>query len=392
MHVYYSDRHRAHRGQYEFFRGELVPCFEKPERADMVLAAIQARRIGPVLEPAPFDLARIERVHTPRYLRFLERAWDAWSALGQTRDALPAVWPIRGMRHDVEPDNFVAQLGLYSFDSGTPFTAGTWLAARTGAEIALTAAQHVASGRGRAAFALSRPPGHHAGPDFLGGYCFLNNAAIAAQAFRDDGAQRVAVLDVDYHHGNGTQTIFYERADVLFLSIHGDPRTEYPFYLGHADERGAGPGVGFNVNYPLPAGCDNARGSRPWTTPARASRNTAPTRWWSRLAWTRSPAIRSRRSSSDRPNTSAWANAWPASRFPRCSCSKAAMRWPRSATTWRSCWAASMLPRRRAEVPALTFRLNGLQWSPSRLRLRAPLRKPAPPCPAAGRERCAARQ
>ena len=259
MDVYYSDRHRAHCGQYESFRGELVPCFEKPERADMVLAAVEAQRIGPVREPAAFDLARIERVHAPRYLRFLERAWDAWSALGQTRDALPAVWPIRGMRHDVEPDNFVAQLGLYSFDSGTPFTAGSWVAARAGADVALSAAGHVAAGRGRAAFALSRPPGHHAGADFLGGYCFLNNAALAAQALRDDGAQRVAVLDVDYHHGNGTQSIFYERADVLFLSIHGDPRTEYPFYLGHADECGAGPGAGFNVNYPLPAGSDNER-------------------------------------------------------------------------------------------------------------------------------------
>jgi acetoin utilization deacetylase AcuC-like enzyme len=102
--------------------------------------------------------------------------------------------------------------------------------------------------------ALTRPPGHHAGPDFFGGYCFLNNAALAAQALRDAGAQRVAVLDVDYHHGNGTQTIFYERADVLTVSLHGDPRTEYPFYLGHADERGAGSGEGFNLNLPLPAG------------------------------------------------------------------------------------------------------------------------------------------
>ncbi|HTN49887.1 MAG TPA: histone deacetylase family protein [Burkholderiaceae bacterium] len=259
MHVFYSDRHRAHRGRYEFFRGELVPCFETPERADIVLAATRSQGIGPVLEPAPFDLARIERVHAPRYVRFLEQAWTRWNALGHTKDALPAVWPIRGMRHDIEPDDFIAQLGLYSFDSGTPFTTGTWIAARTGADIALTAARHVATGQGHSAFALTRPPGHHAGADFMGGYCFLNNAAIAAQALLDGGAQRIALLDVDYHHGNGTQAIFYRRADVLFLSIHGDPKTEYPFYLGHADERGAGPGAGFNVNYPLPAGCDNSR-------------------------------------------------------------------------------------------------------------------------------------
>ena len=258
MKIVYSDRHRVHRGEFEFFRGELVPCFEKPERADFVFAALVGRGIGPVLEPRRFGIAPLERVHAPRYLRFLERAWHEWSALGQTRDALPAVWPIRGFRDDIEPQNFVAQLGLYSFDSGTPLTAGTWEAACLGADIALTACALVRSGE-RAAFALSRPPGHHAGADFLGGYCFVNNAAVAAQAFIDGGAARVAVLDVDYHHGNGTQSIFYERADVLFQSIHGDPRTEYPFYLGHADETGRGAGLGYNRNYPLPAGSSNER-------------------------------------------------------------------------------------------------------------------------------------
>ncbi|MBC8055659.1 MAG: histone deacetylase family protein, partial [Rhizobiales bacterium] len=115
------------------------------------------------------------------------------------------------------------------------------------------------AGTVRSAFALSRPPGHHAGADFFGGYCFLNNAALAAQALRDGGAERVAVLDVDYHHGNGTQSIFCDRADVLTVSIHGDPLTEYPFYLGHADERGIGAGAGFNLNLPLPRGTGFAR-------------------------------------------------------------------------------------------------------------------------------------
>ncbi len=258
MQIIYSDQHHLHHGEHEFYRGELVPCFEKPERADYVLAAVSARKLGPVSAPDSFSLAPIERVHAPRYLRFLERAWDMWSALGNTRDALPAVWPIRGFRHDIEPDNFIAQLGLYSYDSGTPFMAGTWQAARLGAEIALTAQRRIAAGE-RAAFALSRPPGHHAGADFLGGYCFINNAAVAAQAFLDQGAKRVAVLDVDYHHGNGTQSIFYDRADVLTQSIHGDPKTEYPFYLGHADETGTGAGLGYNQNYPLAAGSSNAQ-------------------------------------------------------------------------------------------------------------------------------------
>ncbi|TFW05521.1 histone deacetylase family protein [Oxalobacteraceae bacterium OM1] len=258
MHIIYSPDHHLHRGQYEFFRGELVPCFEKPERADYVFKAVSESGIGAITAPEHFGIEPIERVHAPRYLRFLERAWDSWAALGNTKDAIPAVWPIRGFRSDVEPDSFIAQLGMYSFDSGTPFTSGSWRAARLGADIALTAQKRIAEGA-RSAFALSRPPGHHAGADFLGGYCFINNAAVAAQAFIDQGAQRVAILDVDYHHGNGTQSIFYERADVLFQSIHGDPKTEYPFYLGHADETGAGAGAGFNRNYPLPAGSSNER-------------------------------------------------------------------------------------------------------------------------------------
>lgn len=127
------------------------------------------------------------------------------------------------------------------------------MAARAGAHCALSAAQQLVQGD-RAAFALSRPPGHHAGADFFGGYCFLNNAALAAQHLRDAGMRKVAVLDVDYHHGNGTQAIFYDRPDVFFASLHGDPRTEYPFYLGHADETGSGAGLGCNLNIPLPRG------------------------------------------------------------------------------------------------------------------------------------------
>jgi acetoin utilization deacetylase AcuC-like enzyme len=171
-------------------------------------------------------------------------------------DALPSVWPVRGFRHDVEPANFAARMGLYSFDAGTPLTAGTWAAAEAGAACAVAAARALRGPAApRATVALTRPPGHHAGRDFFGGYCFLNNAAIAAQTLLDDGgARRVAVIDVDYHHGNGTQSLFYERADVLTVSIHGDPRTEYPFYLGHADERGAGAGEGCNLNLPLPPG------------------------------------------------------------------------------------------------------------------------------------------
>ncbi len=261
MHIFYNHQHTLHQGKVEMFRGELVPCFEVPARVDHVLAELQRRRFGTLQAPQAFDDAVLARIHSPRYLDFLKHAWDEWVALdpaNAARDALPSVWPVRTLRSDVLPTNFAARMGLFSMDAGSPLTSGTWAAARAGADCALSAASHVAGGA-RSAFALTRPPGHHAGADFFGGYCFLNNAALAAQQLRDQGVARVAVLDLDYHHGNGTQAIFYDRPDVYFTSIHGDPQTEYPFYLGYADESGAGAGLGFNRNLPLPRGTGFAR-------------------------------------------------------------------------------------------------------------------------------------
>lgn len=256
MITFYNHLHAQHQGKLEMFRGQLVPCFEVPARADHVLAELNKRKFGPVVLPEAFDDNALLGVHSQRYLDFLAHAWDEWVALDQAnagRDALPSVWPVRTLRSDVLPANFAARMGLFSMDAGSPLTSGTWAAARAGANCALSAALAVAKGE-RAAFALTRPPGHHAGTDFFGGYCFLNNAALAAQQLRVQGFERVAVLDIDYHHGNGTQAIFYERPDVYFTSIHGDPHTEYPFYLGYADEVGAGAGLGFNRNWPLPRG------------------------------------------------------------------------------------------------------------------------------------------
>jgi acetoin utilization deacetylase AcuC-like enzyme len=260
MKTFYNHLHAQHQGKVEMFRGALVPCFEVPARADHVLAELQRRQLGTVVNPQAFDDSALTAIHSPRYLNFLATAWDQWVALDPAnadKDILPSVWPTRTFRTDIEPDNFAAKVGLYSYDAGSPFTSGTWVAARAGAHCALSAVQALLDGD-RASFALSRPPGHHAGADFFGGYCFLNNAAIAAQHLRNAGMQKVAVLDVDYHHGNGTQAIFYDRPDVFFASLHGDPRTEYPFYLGHADETGQGAGLGTNLNLPLPRGTDYA--------------------------------------------------------------------------------------------------------------------------------------
>lgn len=231
----------------------LKPCVEMPSRADTVLARVQSTGLGAIIAPRDYPATAYTAVHTTRYVHFLENAWALWTAAGRSHDALPLVWPVRDMRTDQEPAHIDGKLGFYAMDAGVPVTAGTWEAVRSSANLALTGMELIAGGA-RSAFALCRPPGHHAAAEYMGGYCYLNNAAIAAQDCIARGARRVAVLDVDYHHGNGTQSIFYQRADVMFISLHGDPKDSYPYFLGHGDEIGAGPGSGYNHNYPLPHG------------------------------------------------------------------------------------------------------------------------------------------
>ncbi len=246
----YSEDHKLHHARGEWMGGEIVPAFEMPRRAEIILERVQAVKLGEVIRPKTFSLEPITRVHSQNYVRFLEDAWTQWAALGRTHDALPMTWPVRGMNQMREPHGIDARLGFYSFDAGAPITPTSWQAIRSSANVALTGVELVKEGA-RAAFSLCRPPGHHAAGDYMGGYCYLNNASIAAQAFRDAGASRVTILDVDYHHGNGTQVIFYDRADVQVVNLHGDPRVEYPYYLGYADETGAAAGEGYNLNYPM---------------------------------------------------------------------------------------------------------------------------------------------
>ncbi len=281
----YSEDHRLHHGTAELIDGKLVPPFEKPERAEIVLARVRESGLGEVRPPQDFGTAPLARVHAENFLTFLETAWEAWVAQHGDYDALPLAWPIRGLRSDREPDAIDGKLSYFSFDAGTPITAGTWRAITASANVALTG-QALVAGGARAAFSLCRPPGHHAARDYYGGYCFLNNAAIAAQAFRDGGAERVALLDVDYHHGNGSQSIFYDRGDVFFASIHGDPRQEFPYFLGYADETGEGAGEGCTANYPL-AWCRRRPGL------ATRDRSRCPRRAGS---WRCSPRPRLRRS------------------------------------------------------------------------------------------------
>jgi len=261
MLTFASDAHRQHHPRQPFHdRDGLTVPPEVPERAERIRAAIAAAGFA-VEAPTAHCLDPVRRVHTDPYLSFLEHAHTRWRAMMNAPadgEAVPYARAIRGQPRP-ETQSVIADLGWYSHDNDA-ILAGTWAAALGAVDVTLSAWDAVAGGRELTAYALTRPPGHHAAADSYAGYCFLNNAAIAAQAWSELGA-RVAILDVDYHHGNGTQQIFYDRNDVCFVSLHADPVDEYPFFLGNASEHGAGSGEGYTHNYPLPLGTtwDNYR-------------------------------------------------------------------------------------------------------------------------------------
>ena len=258
MYTVYTEKHRLRDAKTELVGGRLIPPFECPARAELVLARVCEVALGAIDEPDDFGLEKICRVHDPAFVDFLQTCWEQWRTAGMQGEAIPTVWPGRSMPSTRVPDHIEGRMGYYCLAAETSITDGTWEAARASASVALTAQMRIASGAA-AAFALCRPPGHHASRDAYGGYCFINNAAVSAQAFIDQGAGRVAILDVDFHHDNGTQAIFYDRSDVMYLSLHGDPRDAFPHFLGYADECGNGVGEGYNANYPLPPHTGYAR-------------------------------------------------------------------------------------------------------------------------------------
>jgi len=245
-----SAKHRMHFPKGELYGGELVRPFECPERWDYVVERLNERGFTQFIEAGDCDIELVQRVHTPDFLEFMQTAWSQWNELGMKGDALPSVIPARRMHADRCPTHIDGKLGFYCMAIETAITSGTWEAARSAAACAIDAQRMVTTAEPM--FALCRPPGHHAGSDLYGGYCFLNNAAIACEGFLRDGAKRVALLDVDFHHGNGSQDIFYQRDDVYYLSIHGQPQDAFPHFLGYDDEIGVGAGEGYNKNYPLP--------------------------------------------------------------------------------------------------------------------------------------------
>jgi acetoin utilization deacetylase AcuC-like enzyme len=247
MRGFFDPRQKLHAPAKELWNGGFVDYAEVPRRADSILAAIGATELPDDRGDAP-----ILAVHDAAYCDLLKQAPALWRAAGRQGDAIPYAFPVVG-RRPLNLGRIDALLGAHAFDATTPITADTWTSSYASAQSAL-AATHAVLGGERAAFALCRPPGHHAGADYCGGYCHLNAAAIAAQAARDAGVERVAILDIDYHHGNGTQDVFWARGDVFYASVHADPATDYPFFWGHADEIGERDGEGATLNIPLPHG------------------------------------------------------------------------------------------------------------------------------------------
>lgn len=264
MRVVYDPSHVLHDPRTEVQYGVPMPMYETPDRAESIRAALSADASFTFADPAEHGLEPVTAVHHEGLVRFLAEAWSLWRSHGGGGSSMPSQFlpdtvlhpALReGMGPAPEPSGAIGRMGYWCWETMTPLVPGSYLAARTAVDVALTAADLLMAGD-RAVYGLARPPGHHCPRSAFGGYGLLNYSA-AAIAYLAERVGRVAVLDVDYHHGNGTQQIFYRRADVLYVSLHADPERAYPYFAGWAGERGAGDGEGCTLNVPLPAGCTN---------------------------------------------------------------------------------------------------------------------------------------
>ncbi|UPK07954.1 histone deacetylase family protein [Bradyrhizobium sp. 170] len=272
MKAFYAEEQKRHDPKAVLSRGIAKPHPEKPARVERLLAGALSAGLS-VERSKDRGLGPITAVHTPEYLDFLEHVFARWQRLeGASAEVIPNIHPIA--RKGPYPASVVGQAGYHMADAACPISTETWSSALWSAWSAVEAAEAVMAGA-PSAYALCRPPGHHAFADVAGGFCFINNAAVAAQALRSSAA-RVVILDVDLHHGNGTQGIFYARPDVLTVSLHVDPMRFYPFFWGHADERGEGAGLGYNLNLPLPLKSGDAAFLEGLATAFRRIRAFAP--------------------------------------------------------------------------------------------------------------------
>lgn len=236
--------------RYEWALGERIDHPETTARAESIVHALSEDPLFELWQPPALPAAHLRGLHAPSLLHLYEKT------VALQDDLYPTVFP-RGDGVRADPDN-LHHAGWWCFDAGTPLNGQMWSAARWSAAAAVEAARRISQGEGLA-YSLSRPPGHHATRDRFGGYCYLNNGALAARTLRKAGARKVAILDIDYHHGNGTQSLFWRDPSVLTVSVHADPRTDFPYYTGFPEERGAGRGEGFNLNLCEERGCDGTR-------------------------------------------------------------------------------------------------------------------------------------
>lgn len=231
MRIIYSETHRKHAPRWEFFEGEKIPYAEKPERIESIAKKLKEKKVGEFVSPKEYSEDLIYQSHNPHYVDFIKKK----ASLVKNPQ-----------------DSFFAS--YYIMDTYTPIQQGTYQAAKVAVDTAVTGAELLQNGE-KIVYSLCRPPGHHAEHATMGGYCYFNNAAIAAAYLSKTG--KVAILDVDFHHGNGTQQLFYDRSDVLYISIHADPAVKFPYESGFSHETGVGKGKGFTKNYPLPLGTDS---------------------------------------------------------------------------------------------------------------------------------------
>lgn len=255
--VVYTPQHRRHAPDEIRVKNVFFYSHEVPDRVEIIRSALASSNIYTFCHPRDFGESPIAEVHLHEMISLLK---EASLAVGQDEfpDALfPECYPIRSTTF--QNNHIVARLGYFCHGPDSPIISGTWTAAYWSAQCALEAAQWLIEGS-KITYALSRPPGHHASSDTFGGFCYLNNAAIAARHLQhsaDNTGVKIAILDIDFHHGNGTQEIFYNDPSVLYCSLHVDPAIEYPYYWGSIQEKGKGAGIGTNFNWPLPRGTDN---------------------------------------------------------------------------------------------------------------------------------------
>jgi acetoin utilization deacetylase AcuC-like enzyme len=256
MDVVWTDLHRRHAPRHEINMGQAIPTYERPDRAETIRDELLTDSRYRFVDRREFGREPVEAVHHAGLIGFLESAWSELNTSTGRDEFFPEVVMHAGLRDGMGkaplPQSAVTGFGYWCYETATPLVEGTYVAARASVDVALTAADIVLAGASYS-YGLCRPPGHHAASDVYGGFCFFNNAAIVAHHVATTTGSKVTVLDVDYHHGNGTQQIFFDRDDVQFVSLHGDPVRAYPWYTGHADEIGTGVGRGTTLNFPLAA-------------------------------------------------------------------------------------------------------------------------------------------